>query len=107
MEFVMEYWIEVFFACMISALGYGYRRLLARIQASGRKQEAIEEGVVAILRDRLIASYNHYIEKGYCPIYAMENIMEMYTQYHALGGNGTVTGLVEKMKELPTEKGEE
>ena len=60
-----------------------------------------------LLRDRIIQAYNHYTEKGYCPIYGLENVEEMYRQYHALGGNGTITELVERVKELPTQpKGE-
>ncbi len=47
------------------------------------------------------------MDKGYCPIYALENINTLYKQYHALGGNETVTELVEKLKYLPTEKREE
>lgn len=33
----------------------------------------------------------------------MENVEAMYKQYHALGGNGTITELVERLKEMPTE----
>lgn len=87
----------------MTGFGITYQRLIKRI----KRQEAIEEGILAILRDRIIQVYNHYNEKGYCPIYAKDNVEEMYRQYHLLGGNGTVTGLVEKLRELPTEKEEE
>ena len=30
----------------------------------------------------------------------MENVNALYTQYHALGGNGTVTVLVETLRDL-------
>ena len=40
--------------------------------------------------------------KEYIPIYAMENIGEMYKAYHRLGGNGTITKLVEELKKLPS-----
>lgn len=101
--FIVEYWLGIVFGLCITGFGFSYRKLLVRI----KKQEAIEEGIVAILRDRIIQVYNHYNEKGYCPIYAKDNVEEMYQQYHLLGGNGTVTGLVEKLRELPTEKEEE
>jgi hypothetical protein len=67
------------------------------------EQEAIKLGIQALLRDRIIQSYNHYMDKGICPIYALENINALYTQYHALGGNGTITEIVKKLKNLPTE----
>ena len=60
-----------------------------------------------LLRDRIIQAYNHYTEKGYCPIYSRENIEKMYTEYNHLGGNGTVTELVDRIRELPTERKEE
>ena len=78
-----------------------------RLSEQKRKEDAVGLGVQALLRDRIIQAYNHYIEKGYCPIYALENVEEMYRQYHALGGNGAITELVERVKELPTQpKGE-
>ena len=36
-----------------------------------------------------------------------DNLLSMYKQYHNLGGNGTVTQLVEELQKLPTEKREE
>ena len=58
----------------------------------------------ALLRDRIIWTYNHYMEKGFCPIYGQENIHEMYSQYKALGGNGAVTKLMEDFEKLPVER---
>ena len=45
------------------------------------------------------------MEKGYIPIYAMENVLESYNAYHSLGGNGTITKMVEELKQLPTLRG--
>lgn len=104
LEFIMKYWVEVAFTIITSGIGLGYRRLILRIQENSRKQEAVEEGIQALLRDRIIQAYTGCMDKGYCPIYAMEDINALYAQYHALGGNGMVTGLLEKIKELPTEK---
>lgn len=64
---------------------------------------AVEDGVLALLRDRVIERYNHYTEQGYIPIYGMDNVNKMYSAYHALGGNGTITKLVEELDDLPTD----
>lgn len=88
----------------MAGFGIGYQRLAEKLKENGQRQQAVELGIQALLRDRIIRAYNHYMEKGYCPIYAMENIQEMYQQYHALGGNGAITGLIEKIREMPTEK---
>lgn len=69
--------------------------------------EAIDKGLLALLRYRIIDQYNHYMEQKYIPIYGIENIMSMYGAYHALGGNGTITALVKTLRELPTDPPEE
>lgn len=74
----------------------------ARDRKKGKSQDALQSGVQALLRDRIIQVHNHYMEKGAIPVYGMENVLDMYTAYHALGGNGAVTKLVDALKELPT-----
>ena len=98
-EFILKNWVEALFGVIAAALSVCYRKLLSRV----KKQDAVGMGVQALLRDRIIQAYNHYMNKGYCPIYGLENVEEMYKQYHALGGNGTITELCERLKELPSE----
>ena len=98
-EFILKYWVEALFGVIATALSVCYRKLLSRV----KKQDTVGMGVQALLRDRIIQAYNHYMNKGYCPIYGLENVEEMYKQYHALGGNGTITELVERVKDLPTD----
>lgn len=103
LDFILRYWVEFLFGIVAALLTAWYRRLSTRIRKQVQKQDAVGLGVQALLRDRIIQAYNHYSEKGYCPIYGMENVQEMYRQYHALGGNGTITELVERLKDMPTE----
>ena len=74
-----------------------------RIKANNQKSDALMNGVQALLRREIIAEYNHYSEKGYIPIYGLENVLDMYKAYNALDGNGTAAKLVEALKQLPTE----
>lgn len=73
----------------------------SKIKANELKTEAVCLGVQALLRDRLIETYNHYLEKGYAPIYAKENFENMWVQYHNLGANGVMDEIHEKFKDLP------
>lgn len=100
LDFILKYWLEFLFGGMLTGLSLLYQRLSRRV----KRQDAIGLGVQALLRDRIIQIYNHYAEAGYLPIYARENIEALYKQYHALGGNGTITELIEKLHDLPTEK---
>ena len=99
-EFLLHYWLEAFFGGALALLGLVNRRISRRM----RELDSVRMGVQALLRDRIIQSYNHYIDKGFCPIYALESMQAMYAEYHNLGGNGTITELMEKIRELPTEK---
>lgn len=102
-EWILKYWIEVLFGLITTGLIAGYKKLSSNISTKFKEQDAIKLGIQALLRDRIIQSYNHYQERGCCPIYALENVTALYTQYHNLGGNGTVTELMERLKDMPTE----
>lgn len=41
-----------------------------------------------------------YEERGWITLHGLENVNAMYKEYHALGGNGTVTALVNTIHEL-------
>lgn len=105
-DYIKEYGMKTVLGAIVGFFGFLGKKKINKLECKIKEQEAIKNGVQALLRDRIIQSYNHYVEKGYCPIYAMENIQNMYNKYHDLGGNGTVTNLLNKLKELPTESEE-
>ena len=80
--------------------------LLNRLKASEQKQLALELGVQALLRDRLIYQYEKYKSKGYAPIYAKENFENLYEQYHKLGANGVMDSIHEEFRNLPASGGD-
>lgn len=55
------------------------------------------------LRNNIIVIYNKYSEVGYFPVHEREPLDHMVQSYYALGGNGVVPSLVEKLLALPTE----
>lgn len=105
-DLIQQYWIELVFATFTGFLGLCYRSLKKELIKRVKEQEAVKEGVVALLRQALYDAYNKWSERGYCPIYAMEVAKRIYEQYHALGGNDVGTELYERLKELPTEQPE-
>lgn len=66
------------------------------------RQHATEKGVQALLRAQIISIYNKYMDMGSIPIYERENIEHLYTEYKALGGNGVIESLMDKLTDLPT-----
>ena len=90
-DFIIKYYIQIVLAMSVTV-----------ITAVTLAVYSLFNGVRALLRNEIIGSYNHYMNKEYIPIYALENVSEMYQAYHRLGGNGTITKLVEELKKLPS-----
>ena len=63
-------------------------------------EQAAERGIQALLRDRIVQAYYHYADRGWITLHGLENVEALYREYHALGGNGTVTKLVEDLRDL-------
>ena len=83
-------------------IGIFTKFLLSRLKAAEQKQNALELGVQALLRDRLIYQYEKYKSHGFAPIYAKENFENLYEQYHKLGANGVMDSIHEEFKNLPS-----
>lgn len=87
---------------VLSLLGAGgllvgvFRLLFAQIKG-------VRLGIQALLRAQMIADYNKWSERGYAPIYARENFINCWTQYHRLGVNGVMDDLKAKFLALPTD----
>ena len=100
LDTILKYWVQ--WACGLgaAALSAGMRLLYRRQKQSDLRQRATELGIQALLRDRIIQAYYHYSERGWITLHGLENVEALYKEYHALGGNGTVTKLVEDLREL-------
>ena len=84
------------------------RPLDKRVQAAEASQatqqqqsQAIMLGVQALLRDRLLQGYKHYLDKGWADLDDRSNIENIWKQYHALGGNGDMLDLRRTFRHLP------
>lgn len=106
MQYIGAHWVEWLFVAISALLSFGYRQIIRRQKEESVKNIALQEGVQALLRDRIIWSYNNYQDKGYCPIYAKENVKRMYDAYHGLGGNDVATSLKDKLIAMPEEPAE-
>ena len=105
-QYISTHWVEWLFVAISALLGCGYRQILKRQKEESSKTEALHDGMQALLRDRIIQAYNHYQDRGYCPIYGKENVKRMYDAYHILGGNDAATELKNKIMKMPEEPAE-
>ena len=98
----MEIFLDKFLGQIFNALAGAIITLLwTMLRAKKRENDALKEGVQALLRDRIIQAYNHYSDKGWIPIYAMESIEACYASYEELGENGVIDNLMRQLRELP------
>ena len=98
----MEIFLDKFLGQIFNALAGAIITLLwTMFRAKKRENDALKEGVQALLRDRIIQAYNHYSDKGWIPIYAMESIEACYKSYEELGENGVIDNLMRQLRELP------
>lgn len=94
-KIVISYLIPTFLGYIIGFLGTQFKN-------HNQKDKAIEEGLVALLRNELIRRYREFEAKGKIPIVDQENIVSMFEQYEKLGGNGTVKKMYTDLLNLPT-----
>lgn len=98
LDIITKYWVE--WLCGLAAAG-----LLAACRMLWKRQRAVENGIKALLRDRILQAYYHYIDRKWITLHGLENVEALYAEYHALGGNGAVTKLVEDLRELEVRDG--
>ena len=103
-EWFQTHILEMLFGLISAGLLAGFKVLASRLKDAEKKNKAIEEGLQALLRDGVITHYDKYMQRGYILVRELENMQSMYNAYHALGGNGTITRLIEELQELPHSK---
>ena len=101
LQYVSAHWVSWVFAVISALLGAANRQLYRQMKAQRSKTQAINEGVLALLHDRLYQACQYYIEKGSCSIDDRDNLEYMFRPYKALGGNGTGEELYNRCLALP------
>lgn len=64
------------------------------------KMERLQDGILAVLRDRILQSCNYFVAQGKISPLALENITMMHDAYKALGGNGLCDKQYKAVNEL-------
>lgn len=68
-----------------------------------QREKALENGVVCLLRVKLIEYHTKYVEMGYITTHGLQNWMKMYDAYKALGGNGMIDHMKAEIEALHIE----
>ncbi|MBR6165281.1 MAG: hypothetical protein IKQ45_05075 [Clostridia bacterium] len=75
--------------------------MAAFVRVQLRQNRAVKDGLRAILRDRLLQSFQFCNRQGFADSDDRQNFENMYVQYHSLGGNGVMDDVRRKFFALP------
>lgn len=67
-----------------------------------RESKNLKYGVLSLLKSEIIKTHEKCLQKGFCTIYEMELVEEIFKNYSQLGGNGCAQKLINDLKKLPT-----
>ena len=98
---------NVVFTTVMSHISEKKRRQDVETMRQNDRTKQLESGLQSLLRAEIIRSHEKYMDRGYCPVYAREALTRAYESYHALGGNGTITGLYNQIMALRTDDKED
>lgn len=74
-----------------------------REEDNAQRETALENGVVCLLRVKLIEYHTKYMELGYISSHGLQNWLLMYDAYRSLGGNGMIMHMKEEIEKLHIE----
>ena len=103
-NYLNTYWIALLFTALTAALGALYRKINKIAKSTLDRNNAIADGVKAMLSNEIIDKYKYHRDKGFCPVDEKINITSLYEPYKNLGGNGTIDALYKKIQNMPSEE---
>lgn len=72
-------------------------------EAHEKRELALENGVVCLLRVKLIEYHSKYMNLEYISSHGLQNWLMMYDAYKALGGNGMIDHMKDEIERLHIE----
>jgi len=82
-------------------------RLTAELETERKQRDAaINLALIALCRDRILQGYRYYARHSGISTQDLETMTKLYNAYHNLGGNGTISSVFDKIKQLPLKDGE-
>ena len=108
-DWIAKYWIEWLFGLLIATLTVIVKRISVRLKQEQAENKALRDGMRSLLRAQIEQNCERVLCDKWCGPRMRDTINDLYASYHALGGNGTITSLVEQAMRLPAvepEKGE-
>lgn len=100
LDFIKQYWLEFLLTCITGGVTIILKKIYNEFKHSIEDNKVMKQGLVALLHNSLFRNCSDYINQGEISASELDNLEELYTSYHTLGGNGTGTALYERCKNL-------
>lgn len=94
--FLLQTYMAALPIVLTSSMGY----IVWLLKQQKKDRDANSRGTMLMLRSKLIEYHKEWTVRGYVTKHGLENFLEMYEAYHALGGNGMVTHLLDEVNDL-------
>lgn len=91
---------EIIIQTYMIALPFILSYIIWILKQQKKDRSANGKGTMLLLRVQLIEYHEKWMKREYITRHGLENFIEMYNAYHALGGNGMVTHLLEDIEKL-------
>lgn len=112
MESTMQIILSIVTTAMTSIIGWLFHRLKKheekrellekkRLNEIMSREKAINDALRALCHDRILQGYRYYKRHDGISPTDLDTMTNLYNAYHALGGNGTITAVYEKIVKLP------
>lgn len=95
METIRDYWAQL--SAALAAAVWVVKQAIKRRKNRAEWERTVQAAILAILHNQLLFLCLQYLEAGEITADEMDNLTLLYDQYVALGGNGTIKKLMERV----------
>ena len=96
LNIIIKYWIEILFGLIISCVSY----VLKQITNYKKRLDFTNEGIIVLLKSKIIEKYNNLIEKDSITIEEKEDLNDLYKVYKKFECCDVITDLVKKINSI-------
>lgn len=104
-EWLIKYWLEALFGGLLTFMIAWCKSLQNKLKKKQAEQDALKEGMKAILHDMLFQLCEKYLMLGYIPVEESEEVLArgkvLWEAYSGLDGNGTGEKIYTRFTNLP------
>ncbi|SRR5574344_1762963 len=96
LEFIIKYWIQILFTLILSLFTHFFRE----ISKYKKKLDATNEGIIVLLKVKIIEQYNNFTKKDTISIEEKEGIIDLYNVYKKFECCDVIKDLMEKINSI-------